>query len=288
MAQLHVRGARLEFSEDGRGHPLILIHGSSSDHRTWDHLTPEFGRHYRTIRYSRRYHWPNDRIVEGADYSMAEQVDDLEAVLHEVGAVRAHVVAHSYGAYLALLLAIRSPSSLGTLVLAEPPVVPLLLEWPPTPAGIVRLLLRRPRTAATVLRFGALGMGPATAALRRGDRERCLRLLATTILGRQAFERLSEERLAQARDNLIDAELLGSGFAPVDDDDVRRIRHPTLLLGGERSPRIFRYVLDRLQELMPAARRAEIPDASHIMHEDAPDAFFDTVMGFLEPSREAD
>lgn len=158
MAQLHVRGARLEFSEAGSGDPLILVHGSSSDLRTWDRLMPEFGRYYRTLRYSRRYHWPNERIEEG---------------------------------------------------------------------------------------------------------------------------------LAQARDNRIEAELQGSGFAPVDEHDVRRIRHPTLLLGGERSPRIFRCVLDRLQELMPSVQRAEIPGTSHIVHEDAPEAFFDTVMGFLESHRAA-
>lgn len=276
-----MRGASLEFSEQGSGDPLVLVHGSVSDQRTWAHLLGRFGKRYRAIALSRRYHWPNDSIPEGADYSMPEQVDDLAAFVHGMGAEPAHLVGHSYGAYLALLLAIRRPDSVRSLVLAEPPVLPLFVSNPPKPAELFRVLIRRPRTGLAIMRFGARGIEPATAALGRGDRETALRLFGTAVLGRETFNALSEDRLTQVRANLIPEEFLGSGFVPLDERDVATMKTPTLLLGGERSPALFGLLLDRLEELIPTTRRALIAEASHIMHEDNPEAFFEHVSEFL-------
>ena len=282
LPKLDVRGTSLEFVERGRGDPLVLVHGSVSDHRTWGDLLPRFAERFRTITFSRRYHWPNQPIDEGADYSMPEHVEDLGAVLDATDAEPAHLVGHSYGGYLVLLLAISRPRSVRSMVLVEPPVVPLFASVPPKPSELLRLLLRRPRTALELVRFGARGIGPATAAFERGDPESGLRRFGTTVLGRDAFERLSEARMEQTRANLIPAEFLGSGFAPLCDADVESLTQPTLLVGGARSPRLFGLLLDRLEGLIPTARRATIPNASHIVHEDEPERFFRCVSEFLD------
>ena len=282
MPQLKVRGAELEYREQGEGDALVLVHGTQSDYRTWSGQLERFGASFRTIAYSRRYHWPNASIPAGADYSMVEQVEDLGAVIDALGERSAHVIGHSYGGYIALLLAIREPGLIRRLVLAEPPVLPLYVSVPPRPWELLRLLLTRPRTAAAIVRFGARGVGPATSAIRRGSREAGLRLAASAVLGPETFKRLSAERLQQARDNLIDEEFLGSGFTALTDAEVSSVGHRTLLLGSTRSPPIFGFLLDRLQELLPDAERAEIPDASHIMHEDNPDEFYEAVTAFLD------
>jgi pimeloyl-ACP methyl ester carboxylesterase len=133
-----------------------------------------------------------------------------------------------------------------------------------------------------IFKFGARGAGPAASAIGKGDRERCIRYLGCATLGRETFNRLSDSRLQQVRDNLIDMELLGSGFAPIEDEQVRTVRTPTLLLTAERSPRLFHRLADRLNELLPNVETATISDASHIMHEDNPAAYNSTVLSFLE------
>jgi pimeloyl-ACP methyl ester carboxylesterase len=281
MAKVNVRGATLEYSERGQGEPLVLVHGSVSDHRTWDHLVDEFAQRYRTINYSRRFHWPNEPIPAGVDYSMAEQVEDLQALLHALDAAPAHLVGHSYGAYLCLSLALRDQSLVRTLVLAEPPVLPLFVSVPPTPLDLLRLLATRPRTAMAIVRLGARGFGPAATALRRGNREAAIRALGTATLGRDAFRRLSDERLEQVRANLIDAEVLGSDYAPLDLDQIRGLQCPTLLMTGDRSPKVFPRLIDRLRELLPQAERCVVPGVSHIMHEDNPSAYVEKVLSFL-------
>ena len=79
MACVNVNGSALEYAEAGSGTPIVLVHGSASDQRTW-HLQQEaFAEHFRVISFSRRYHWPNESIPDGTDYSMDEQVRQVQA-----------------------------------------------------------------------------------------------------------------------------------------------------------------------------------------------------------------
>jgi pimeloyl-ACP methyl ester carboxylesterase len=77
MTSINLNGTAFEYFEDGSGEPLVFVHGSASDYRTWQGQTNIFAGRFRTIAYSRRYHWPNRPIPEGVDYSMAEHVADL-------------------------------------------------------------------------------------------------------------------------------------------------------------------------------------------------------------------
>lgn len=281
MPRMKIRGASIEYVERGDGEPIVLVHGSLSDVRTWRVQLDDLSGRHRTIAYSRRYHWPNERIHDGADYNMDEHVDDLTALLRALDVVPSHLVAHSYGAFVALLLAIRSPDLVRTLVLAEPPAIRLFVSNQPTPKELLSLALRRPRTAVAILKFGLKGVAPAAAAARRDDVDAAVRSSGKAVLGPRFFSELSSSRLEQVRANFIKAELLGSGFAPLRDDDVRGVRAPALLMSAQHSPALFHRLLDRLEELLPRTDRVEIPAASHIMHEDNPRAYGDAVLTFL-------
>lgn len=281
MASVEINGTSLECVENGSGEPVVFVHGSASDYRTWGAQLKEVGSRFRAFAYSRRYHWPNAPIPDDADYSMAEHVDDLQAVLRTLGTSPVRVVGHSYGGFVSLLLTIERPDLIRSLVLAEPPVITLFVGSPPRPPDLLRLLMREPRTALSIMKFGITGMGPATAAAKRGDAEGATRLSGRAILGPEFYDRMSESRRQQTLDNFIQAEFLGSGFPPLDPERVRQARTPTLLLSGERSPTVFHRLADGLQRLLPRVERNEIPGASHIMHEDNPSAFNEAVLSFL-------
>ncbi len=285
MAHVNTNGSALEYAEVGGGDPVVFVHGSASDYRTWYLQQEAFAERFRVISYSRRYHWPNEPIPDGADYSMDEHVADLYALLHSLGASPAHLVGHSYGAFVCLLLAMREPQLVRTLVLAEPPAITLFVSNTPKPLELLKLLATRPRTAAAIIKLGAMGLGPAKAAAERGDMEKAMRLFGTAALGREAYGHLSETRKEQVRANLFKAEFLGSGFPPLEEEPLRGVRTPTLLMTGRSSPRAFHRLADRLEELLPQAERAEIPDASHIMHEDNAPAYNAAVLSFLEKHR---
>jgi pimeloyl-ACP methyl ester carboxylesterase len=287
MAQVNVNGTALEYKEVGVGEPVVLVHGSASDYRTWHFQQEAFSEQFRVITYSRRYHWPNGPIPVGADYSMAEHVADLSSLLHALDAGPAHLVGHSYGAFVSLLLAQQEPHLVRTLVLSEPPVITLFVSNTPKPLELLKLLATRPRTAAAIVKLGATGLGPATSAAERGDVEETLRLSGTAILGRAAYAGLSEDRKEQALINTIPAELTGSGFLPLEAEQLRGVTTPTLLLTGQSSPGVFHRLADRLEELLPRTERVEIPESSHIMHEDNAPAYNASVLSFIEHHRHA-
>lgn len=283
MPSVNINGDLLEYTERGSGEPLVLVHGSASDYRTWQLQLDAFATHFRTIAYSRRYHWPNRPIPDGVDYSILQHVEDLQRVVHSLDAMPAHLVGHSYGALLCLMLVMREPQVARSLVLAEPPAMTLFVSSNPRLPEILKVLVTRPRTAVAIIKFGAVGVAPAQRAFRRGEMEAGLRIFGDAVFGHGGFDRMHETRKAQVRDNLsnVKAELLGSGFPPLDPDRVRAIEAPTLLMTGGHSVSLFHYLVDRLQELLPDAERTEIQGASHMMHEDNELAYNRAVESFL-------
>lgn len=286
MGSVEANQGVFEVSEKGNGDPVILVHGSAGDHRTWHHQLEALGRHYRTIAYSRRYHWPNEPISEGGEYSLDQHVQDLLSVLEELNATPAHLVGHSYGGVVCLAAAMRMPQLFRSLVLEEPPVLSLFVSVPPRPAEVLASAFVRPRTTAGILRLGALGLGPATKAAQSRDLDGMIRLSGRAILGAEAFEALSEERVRQVRDNAIPEEFLSGSFLPrMNPEDVSKLQLPVLLVGGSRSPFVFDCLLTELARLLPRAKRVRVEDASHIAHEDNPTGFDEEVLLFFESQR---
>lgn len=67
---------------------------------------------------------------------MAEQADDLEALVRALDVGSLHLVGHSYGAVLGLIVAGRSPGLFRSSVLEEAPAFNLFAHDPPKPRKI--------------------------------------------------------------------------------------------------------------------------------------------------------
>lgn len=284
MPKANVNGTQLMYEENGNGEPVIFVHGSASDYRTWEYQKEVFAEHFRVITYSRRYHWPNKPIPDGKVYSMEEQLVDLEGMIQSLDAESAHLVGSSYGAFLCLLLAARDSALLRTLVLAEPPVLTLFVSNYPKPMELIKLLFSRPRTAFGIMRLGIKGIEPATKAFEQGDMETGLRTFIDGVLGTGAYDHMPKSQKEKVHDNIdaLKAELLGPGFLPLNSEQVHQIQEPSLLVNGEESIGLFHRLTDRLEELLPNSDRTEIPEASHIMHEENASAFNHEVLSFIE------
>ena len=62
LRNVSVNGTQLAYHEQGSGDPVLFVHGSSSDLRTWERQIPAIGAQFRAIAYSRRYARPNADI----------------------------------------------------------------------------------------------------------------------------------------------------------------------------------------------------------------------------------
>ena len=123
MPEIEVNGTLLSYVEQGDGEPLVLVHGSISDYRSWSGQVAFFAQRYRVIAYSRRYHWPRPWTGSGPEFAAELHAADLAALLAGLRAAPAHLVGSSYGALTSLACAVRNPAIVRSLTLAEPPML---------------------------------------------------------------------------------------------------------------------------------------------------------------------
>lgn len=282
MPLISVNHTTMEYIEAGSGAPLVLVHGSASDYRTWNKQIEPFSRQYHVIAYSRRYHYPNEWKGEGRDYTVALHVEDLAALIRSLGDTPVHIVGSSYGGYTALEMAIKYPALVKSLVLGEPPVLPILAD-PDNPLSVLKLLFRNWQVGKTFIKFGMKHIEPAKRAFLKNDMEGAIRLFGTGVLGEAGFDKMSPRAREAVMQNApaLKAELLGPGFFPFPSEAAKGLDIPTLFIYGERSPLFFHTISDKLMQLLPKAEKVIIPDASHNMHLENAEAYNRVVMEFL-------
>ena len=112
----------VEYQENGDGSAIMFVPGSFSSGSSWRAMSTPLSERYRTITTSLSgYGRTQERRLPGGSH-MDDELDVLETVLQKIDAPT-HVVAHSYGAWAVLLLAIRRNCKLLSLTLLEPTAV---------------------------------------------------------------------------------------------------------------------------------------------------------------------
>ena len=105
-----VAGAHVRYVDEGQGKgaPVVMIHGFASSLNAWDGVLPEVAKNHRVIALDLKGFGWTDR--PRGDYSPEAQADLVAALLDERG-VREPValVAHSWGSSVALAFAMRHP-----------------------------------------------------------------------------------------------------------------------------------------------------------------------------------
>jgi len=84
MQTLSVNGYDMAYLDVGRGTddraPLVLVHGTLGDFRTWNAVLGPLSKEHRVIAPSLRRFFPEHRDGIGNDYLMAQQVADVIAL----------------------------------------------------------------------------------------------------------------------------------------------------------------------------------------------------------------
>jgi 3-oxoadipate enol-lactonase len=109
--------------------PVVVLSNSlGADRGMWDPQVPGLAERYRVVTYDTRGH--GESPAPAGPYTLDDLVDDLVALLDEVGAERAHVAGLSLGGMTAMRLAARDPQRVDRLALlctsAKPDPKPFL------------------------------------------------------------------------------------------------------------------------------------------------------------------
>ena len=266
MKSVSVRGVELAYIETGKGEPLILLHGGQGDYRSWIPHLPALSERFRVIAYSRRYNYPNDNPIVSNNHSAFVEADDLAAFIKKLGLKRVHLVGTSIGAYTALIVAVKHPELVASLVLAEPNIHAWVEDTP------------------EFKKFMSEAWLPAAAAFRAGNDRDAMRFLVDIFGGPGTFDRMTPEAAGIAMQNakFFKAATLSKDHSPdVSREKVRRLRIRILIVSGENTFPMAKLIVKELERVLPDADRIVIPNAGHASPRQNPAAFNEAVLNFL-------
>lgn len=236
----------LHVEEGGDGPPALLLHSHGMSGRQWRRLERTLReRHLRTIvpdllGQGQSSPWPDER-----PFDFRHEVEALGPLLVSPN-TPVHLVGHSYGGFIALLLALAHPASVATLSLYDP---------------VAFGVLDPSREAAARADLDNLRFDPSPAA-----RPAWLRGFVDYWNGEGSWERLRPE----TRDEFVrvgrvihdGAESLTADRTPA--SAYAAIAAPTLLLSGATTPHGPRRVAELLAAAMPHATLRVIDGAGHM------------------------
>lgn len=266
MQTLHVNGYDMAYLEVGAGPPLVCVHGTLGDFRTWSAIYGPLSRKHRVIAVSLRHFFPEHWDGVGDDYRMAQHVADVIGFIERIEPKPIDLMGHSRGGHIAFRVAQQRPEWLRKLVLAEPggDLDASLDGAPPSPSPL-----------------GARIMASAEK-VKAGDIDGALKNFFDGIEGDGAWARLPAAPKQQLRDNAFTLiGQVGENRRPYAKTDAESIRTPTLFIGGSDTRGALAAVHRALAPHVFGSRTAMITDAGHWMFEQAPQEFCRVVLEFL-------
>ena len=270
LHQVQVNGTALAVLDLGQGEPVVFVHGSSADYRTWLGEVESFAREHRVIAYSRRYHFPNSGGGDGRDYSRGLHEQDLLALIETLGLGKVSLVGHASGATLAAQFAAEHPELVRSLVLVEPSF-PELMKTSSRAAEFAdgrRLEFEQARQALTN-GFPDIGFDAVSAWEYGDDWE--------SSIPRSVRVRLAQNVMALKYEVLSPVRQ-----APFGREQIQAIHCPVLYVDGAKSPWHARVMADEFVKCRPATQRVTLKSASHGLVWEDPKGFSRAVLEFFD------
>jgi pimeloyl-ACP methyl ester carboxylesterase len=259
-------GIKLHHVASGAGEPLLFVHGSLCDYRYWNGQTAILAQRFFCVSVSLSHYWPAADSGMQGEFGWKAHVDELAAFIAAMDRGPVHLVGHSRGGCIAFQLARAYPALVKTLTLADPGGA-LQIDGAPDAA-----------------------LPPATTALRAkvaelvgsGAVEDGLELFVDSVSMPGIWRKSPAGFRTMAIDN---AATLPKQFRDPLPAYTRaaaaEVRCRTLLIAGEKSPRMYRHNVDALAEWIVQAEKASIAGASHGMNVTHPAAFNRLLEAFL-------
>lgn len=264
-------GIRVREWGDPAAPAMVLLHGLRGYSGTWRNLAAAFSDRWRMIAFDARGRGESDWDPQRNYYTDA-YLADLEAVVDGLGLDRFVLVGHSMGGTTSYCYAAKHPQRLAALVVED-----ITAGSSVAGAGFERIVAEM---AAMPARFAdwadaraywrKLRPGVPDAAIE----ERLFESMRPSgdggVVWRYDAEGIAATRVAPDPARVID-------LHPV----IAAIRTPTLVIRGGKSDFCNLAKVEELEKGNAVLTHASVANASHYVHDDAPETFARLVEGFL-------
>jgi pimeloyl-ACP methyl ester carboxylesterase len=259
MNEIKAGELKLAYQIQGKGPPLVLLHGGVTDSRSWRKQIEELSDNFQVIA------WDAPGCGKSSDppenINLGDYADYLYTFLQEIGAENPHLAGLSFGAGLAIEFYRKYPHIPKTLILAS-----AYAGW----AGSLSPDIVEERLKKGIEQ-SEMPAGQVVDSWIPG----LFSDLASDAIKEETATIMSDFHPSGMRTMLI-------AFANADLREVLpNIRIPTLLLYGEKDQRSPLKVAESLHKSIPTSRLVVIPKAGHACHAEAPEAFNAEVRKFI-------
>ncbi|MEY9184158.1 pimeloyl-ACP methyl ester carboxylesterase [Bradyrhizobium sp. USDA 326] len=254
-------GHRIAWGMVGEGPPAILAHGSPFSSLVWRRIAPWLARHRRVFYYDLIGFGQSDK--PDADVLHGIQNRLFATLVNYWGIERPDVVAHDFGGSAALRAHLLDRVEYSSLVLIDPVAIS------PQGSALVQAAKAHREVFAALPAYihEAILRAYIGAAVMHSLREEEMRLYLAPWLddgGKKAFWR----QIAQMDDK----------YSKDVEGRYDEIRCPVTILWGEKDQFIPLKDGEELVRRIPGARFIVVPDAKHLVQEDAPEAIVAAVL----------
>lgn len=250
-------GTLIAFWKSGVGRPLLLVHGTTADHRRWNPIIPHFEQYFTVYNMDRRGRGGSG---DSPDYHLLREAEDIAAVIESIDQP-VSVLAHSYGAVCSLEASILT-NNIDRLILYEPPIPTGLSMYPPGLPDKIQ------------------------AAADSGDLEHGLELFMRGVVKMPDHELSAYRQLDMWPNRIklaptIAREMTLDRTYQFQPEKFANHQIPTLLLLGGDSPPLFQQAIQTLEATLSNSQTVILPGQQHIAMDTAPELFMKRVLEFL-------
>lgn len=251
-----VRGHAVAYRREGRGDPVLLVHGITTHSVLWRDVIPILAPERDVIAVDLLGCGASDKPLD-LSYGLRDRAERFPDLLDALGLGKVHLVGHDLGGGIAQILAVRHADRLRSVTVVNPVGYDY---WPVQPITSLRTPFLRQLLLAA-LDVGALGLVVRRAMYHQekvtpGLLE-ALEAPLRTADGRRAFAHWA--RCLDNRDLTSIVPELGA------------IRLPFAIVWGDADPFLSARIPERLHADVPGSRLHRVATASHYVPLDEPE-----------------
>jgi len=248
----------LYHQDEGRGTPVVLIHGVGADGASWDPIVAALSPLCRVIRMDLRGHGRSGQI--GGDCSLDDFVRDVTDTMDACEVGCAHIVGFSLGGMIAQAIALQHPGRVDRLVLLS--------------AVAARSDEERARVHQRLATLRTHGVAAISGAAQE-------RWFTPAFIARNPD--LVAARMAQLQQNHAASYAAAYTVFSLSDlgDRLHAIRHPTLVATGEHDPGSNTRMARFMHAQIAGSQLQILPGLRHAVLIEAPDQIVSILRTFL-------
>lgn len=267
---VQVGDLRIRYWDEGRGEPVLLIHGFGASCEFWRLNLWPIAQQHRAIALDLPGHGLSDKRI--SDPSVEFAVDFLARFMDELGVDRTHIVGKSMGGGLALSIAVLHPERVNKLVLAGSVGLGREVAWRFRlfSLPVIREFLARPSRSGVRWLQRSLCSRPEVISEEWVDRVYRLARLPGASEALLAIASHWVDWRGQRLDRL----------RPIH-QKLPQMRAPTLVLWGDRDPAVPLSHAFIAQRMIPGARLHIFANCGHMIQMEVPEEFVRVLLEFL-------